>query len=169
METKPILYLALVLSSGGWSGCSIASRGSDEAVVAGERTGAEQYFRDYLSKCGTNEIRCLWFLDDKSNVGMVMTTKLDDYTVFTAREVCDWAEQSSETRKLSHAQVLSLKQIVKDLPASDKNAGFDRSVFVSIRKDNKTEVFQYDRRHAPAVVQRIYDICGGYFYNGNGD
>jgi hypothetical protein len=128
--------------------------------------GAEQYFKQYLATCDTDEIRCLWFLQDNPHIGMVMTVNLRNYTVYTVRDVYNWAEQSSETRKLSHPQVVTLKQIVNGLPPSGKNAGFDRSVFVSIRKGSQTEVFQYDRRHAPTVIQRIYDIGGGYFYSG---
>ena len=97
---------------------------------------------------------------------MEMTLNINEYTVATVRDVYDWAQQGGATHKLSHAQVLNLKEIVSNLPASDKNTGFNRSVFVSMRNGGKAKVFQYDRRNAPSAIQRIYDVGGGYFYSG---
>lgn len=128
---------------------------------------AKLFFKDYLAKCGTNEIRCLWFLQDNPTIGMEMTVHLNEESVYTAREVYNWARQASDLRKLSHPQKLNLEKAIQDLPASDKNSEFNKSVSVSIRKGEKVEVFQYDRRHAPSVIQRIYDLGGGYFYDGN--
>lgn len=91
-----------------------------------------------------------------------MTIDLNRETVFTVRDVYNWAEQSAKTRTLSHSQVLTLEQIINDLPASDTNCVFSNSLFVSKRNGDKTEVFQYDRRRMPPVVRRIYDIGGGY-------
>ncbi|MBI3852365.1 MAG: hypothetical protein HY298_19080 [Verrucomicrobia bacterium] len=126
---------------------------------------ATKHFQEYLAKCGTNEIRCVWFLNEKPNVAMVMTLNLQAYSVYTVREVYNWALQSEETRKLSHSQVLSLQKISGELPPSDKTVEFGKAVSVSIRKGDKVEVFKYDRKRAPTVIQRIYDIGGGYFYN----
>ena len=124
---------------------------------------AKRYFEHYLANCDTNAINCLWFLQNQPGIGMVMTIHLDQETVFTVRDVYNWALQGGDgTRRLTHSQVLTLKQIIGNLPASDKNADFNKSVFISIRNGEKVEVFQYDRRHAPAIVQRIYDIGGGY-------
>jgi hypothetical protein len=125
-----------------------------------------QYYEGYLTDCNTNEIRCLWFHQDSPNVGMEMTLNINEYTVETVRDVYDWAQQGRHTQKLSDAQVGSLKEIIGNLPASDKNTEFNRSVFVSIRNGGKVNVFQYNRRHAPSAIQRIYDIGGGYFYSG---
>jgi hypothetical protein len=136
-------------------------------VQAADDSGATKSFEGYLANCVTNEIRCIWFLDDKPNVGMMMTLSLRDYTVFTAREVYNWATQAVETRKLTHPQVLSLQKIVEQLPASDGKVEFRRAVSVSIRRGGKVEVFHYDRQHAPAIIQRLYDIGGGYFYPGD--
>lgn len=143
---------------------------SFQAIGAGASTtgqfsadvSARQYFESYLNQCGTNEIRCLWFLDNNPRIGMVMTIDLGRQTVFTVRDVYNWAHQAAETRTLSHSQVLILKQIINDLPPSDTNSDFDKSLFVSKRNGDKTEVFRYDRGHAPPDVRRIYDIGGGY-------
>src|SRR5208283_5560074 len=108
------------------------------------------------------EIRCLCFLQYNLRIGMVMTINLNQESVFTARECYDYAEQGSETRQLSHSQILNLEKIISSLPASDKNADFNKSVFVSIRNGKNVEVFQYDPQQAPGIVQRIYDIGGGY-------
>lgn len=123
---------------------------------------ARQYFENYLNQCGTNEVRCLWFLDNNPRVGMVMTIDLGRETVFTVRDVYNWAEQSAENRTLSHFQVLTLRQIINYLPPSDTNSDFSSSLFVSKRKGGRVEVFRYIRSNAPPVVRRIYDIGGGY-------
>jgi hypothetical protein len=123
---------------------------------------ARHYFENYLSQCGTNEVRCLWFLNDNSSVDMVMTIDLNRETVFTVRDVYDWARQASETRTLSHSQVITLRQIINELPSSDTNAEFSSSLFVAKRNGGKTAIFQYDRIRLPPVVRRIYDIGGGY-------
>lgn len=172
MKPRLFLCLALVLSI---FICSPVARGGDTNIVHNgnaqhsspdnalkQDERAKAYFRDYLTKCGTNEIRCLWFLQDNPGIGMVMTINLNEESVTTAREVYDWATQSFETRKLSHSQILNLEKIISSLPASDKNADFNKSVFVSIWNEKGVEEFQYDRQHVPGIVQRIYDIGGGY-------
>ena len=162
MNRKAIsLFFALVLI-GGSPGSSALAQKSTAATAQDNNTDAEHYFKQYLEGCETNEIRCLWFLQDNSKVGMVMTLNLTEDTVFTVRDVYNWAHQASHTKQLTDSQVNSLKKVVNDLPASDKNATFERSVLVSIRKSTRAEVFQYDRRHAPASIQRIYEIGGGY-------
>jgi hypothetical protein len=163
MKSKFILCLALVLS-GGLFGCSNIAPHSVAAPKRDE--GAKEYFKDYLAKCDTNEIRCLWFLQGNPGIGMVMTINLNKESVFTAREVYNWAEQGSEIRQLSHAQKLNLKKIIGDLPASDKNAEFDKSVFISLRNGSQAKIFQYNRQYVPVIIQRIYDLGGGYFEGG---
>ena len=133
---------------------------------AADDDDATKHFQEYLGQCGTNEIRCVWFLHEKPNEGMVMTLNLQHETVYTTREVYNWASQNSETRKLTHAQVLTLEKISSELPPSDPTVEFAKSVSVSIRRNGKVEVFRYDRRHAPTVIRRIHDIGGGYFYDG---
>ena len=127
---------------------------------------AKRHFQDYLAECGTNEIRCLWFHDDTATVGIVMQLNLADYSVRDYRDVYNWAHQGGGDRKMSHPQLLTLQKIIGDLPPSDKKADYRWSVFVAVRRDGKVEVFQYDRRRVPPIVQRIYDLGGGYFWNG---
>lgn len=134
-------------------------------AAASHHGDATKYFQGYLSACGTNEIRCVWFLDDQPNVGMVMTLNLRNSSVFTVRDVYNWAMQNSETRTLTDSQVLSLRNIIAQMPASDEQVEFNRSVSVSLRRSDEVEIFHYDRRHAPDVIQRLYDIGGGYFYD----
>ena len=124
---------------------------------------ASKYFEAFLAGCNTNEVRFLWFLDDNPVVGEMMTINLNKESVFTALEVYNWAEEGSQVRQLSHSQKLNLEKIIGDLPASDKNAEFNKSVFVSLRNGSQVKMFQYNRQHAPAIIQRIYDLSGGYF------
>ena len=121
-----------------------------------------KFFEDYLSKCPENEIRCVWFLDDHIKVGMIMTMDLQKYEVATVREVYDWASQNSKTRKLSHSQVESLRSMVSILPQSTPNLLFGRGIHVAFVKDGKVQSRTYDRRVAPQIIQRLYDIGGGY-------
>ena len=126
----------------------------------------KRHFQDYLGLCGENEIRCLWFHDDTTVVGMVMQVNLADYSVRDYRDVFDWAKQGGVPHMISHPQLLTLRKIISDLPPSDKKADYRWSVFVAVRRNGKVEVFQYDRRRVPSVVRRIYDLGGGYFWNG---
>jgi hypothetical protein len=121
-----------------------------------------KYFEDYLSKCPESEVRCVWFSDDHIKVGMVMTIDLQNYEVRTVREVFDWASQGSENRKLSHSQVESLEAIVSALPLTTPNVLFGRGIHVAYAKEGKVQNRTYDRRAAPQILQRLYDIGGGY-------
>ena len=127
---------------------------------------AKVYFEDYLSQCDTNEVRCLWLHGDNPRLGIVMTISLNKDTVFTAREVSDWAEQDGKTKQLSRSAHSSLENLIPELPASDKSSGFTGSVFIAVRTDGTLKIYQYNRRHPPEVVRRIYDLGGGYFYDG---
>lgn len=137
-------------------------------LLATDQVQATRHFRDYLAKCETQRMRCVWFSDNRTKVGMVMELDLRKYTVYTVRDVYDWALQCTETRKLSHSQVLSLSKISATLPPSDPEIEFSKAVSVAVRRGNKVEVFHYSRQTAPAVIQRIYDIGGGYFNDGKG-
>ena len=121
-----------------------------------------KFFEDYLSKCPDNEIRCVWFLDDHVKVGMIMTMDLQKYEMATVREVYNWASQNSESRKLSHSQVESLKAIVSALPLTTPNVLFGRGIHVAYAKEGQVQSRTYDRRAAPQILQRLYDIGGVY-------
>lgn len=138
-----------------------------EVSTAEHNPSAKQYFENYLNQCGTNEIRCLWFLDNNPRVAMVMTIDLSRETVFTAREVYDFAEEAAETRTLSHSQVLNLKETMNALPMPDSDNDFSESVFESVRSGERTLVFRYNRRYIPPTLRRIYDIAGGYLESSN--
>jgi len=126
-----------------------------------KRIEAENYFRNYLANCETNAIHCLWFHKNDPTSGAVMTIHLDHEVVFSVTDDYNWAFRVHAPQKLTYSQAMTLRQITRDLPASEKNADFDKSVFISKRNGKNVEVYQYDRSHAPAVVQRIYDIGGG--------
>ena len=98
---------------------------------------------------------------------MVMTLNLQAETTFTVREVFNWAYQSSQTHPLTHAQVISLRDLTGRLPGSDLKIEFSHAVSVAISRNGKAEIYHYDRQHPPAEIQRLYDLGGGYFYQGN--
>lgn len=134
---------------------------------AADANDATAHFQSYLASCGTNEIRCLWFLNNEPKVGMVMTLNLQQETAFTVREVFNWAYQSSETHPLTHAQVISLRDLTGKLPGSDPKIEFRHAVSVAVWRNGTPEIYHYDRQHPPAEIQRLYDLGGGYFYRGN--
>ena len=163
MKLKTIHCLVLILN--GWLfGCSTSA--PHQTVT---ESSAKQHFSDYLNSCGTNEVRCLWFLQDDPRVGMLMTIRLDEKKVDTVRDVYNWAEQGAKTRLLDEYQVDKLQQIIGHLPPPDNNGQYSSSVFVSMWEGNTAKVFQYDRRNAPAVIRQIFDIGGGYFYSNPDD
>ena len=132
-------------------------------ISAADIGGAVKYFEDYLANCGANEIRCIWFSGTNVNVGMLMSFDLRDHSVFTARFVYNNSVQTSETRKISEAQILSLRKIAQQMPPSERAVEPSQTVSVSIWREGGVDVFHYDRHHAPTVIERLYDIGGGYF------
>ena len=126
-----------------------------------------KYFQEYLAKCGTNEIRCIWFLDNRPNVGELMTFNLIDDKVFTERDVYNWAHQNAGTRKLTRSQMEAIQRFTGELPPSGKDVEFSEAVSVSFWKEGTLQMFRYDRQHVPSVIEHIYDISGGYFTNEN--
>ena len=121
-----------------------------------------KFFEDHLAKCPENESRCLWFLSDHIKVGMVMTLDLQKYSVHSVREVYDWASQGAETRKLSHSQVVTAKEILITLPRGTEKVPFGKGVHLAFWRDGKLQAVTYDRSAVPIVLQRLYDIGGGY-------
>ena len=137
------------------------------SLRAADDTNAIKYFEAFLQGCGTNEIRCLWFLQDQPKIGMVMTFNLPTATVYTAREVYNWATQASDNRKLTQPQVISLHEIVEKMPPSEATVRFAEAISVAVRRNGDVEIYHYHRVHPPPVIQRLYDIGGGYFYGGS--
>jgi hypothetical protein len=133
---------------------------------AAEPGAAAKHFENYLSDCGTNEIRCVWFSWDEPNLAAeMMTLDLQDRTVHTARKLKGSELQGAETRKLTFQQIAILKRLHRHLPQSDENVAFDQAVSVSVCRDGKVQIFHYQLRRAPDIIQRIYDIGGGFFFD----
>jgi hypothetical protein len=158
MKVQMALCLALVLGS--WlSGCS-----TGESQPAAKRDGVKQHFEGFLKAGGTNEVRCLWFLQDDPRIGMEMVIHLDDKSAYTVRDVYDWAEQAAETHRLDDVQVSKIQEITSHLPPSDNNSPYVSSVFISINNGSTNKVFQYDRHCTPAIIRELYDFAGGYVH-----
>jgi hypothetical protein len=158
MKFSRSIFLALI-SWGCWSGCST---GGPHAAAFVD--GAKQYFENYLHASGTNEVRCLWFLQDDPRIGMEMTIHIDQESISTERDFYNWAEQGAETHKLDDVQTFKIQQIISQLPAPDKHSRYASTVFVSINDGGTNKVFQYDRHYTPAVIKELYGLAGGYFY-----
>ena len=125
-------------------------------------SGNIRYFKDYLSKCPENEIRCLWFLDDHIKVGMVMSIDLQKENVYMVRDVYEWAKQNAGTRGLNHSQVVAAKEVLPLLPPGVEKVLFGKGIHLSFWREGKLQMVTYDRGAAPIVLQRLYDIGGGY-------
>ncbi len=151
-DPKPFLELQAAAEKKQWEY-------EQPAAVA---TRIKQYYEHYLLLCGSNEVRCLWFLQDDSRIGMKMTVNLAERTTYTVRDCYNWALQCSETGRTTQFQALELRRLTDDLPASSESVEFKKAVSIAVRKEGKLEVFRYDRRHAPAIIRHIYDLGGGY-------
>jgi hypothetical protein len=158
MKVQMALCLALVLC--GWSsGCS-----TGESLPMATHGGTRQHFESFLNVNRTNEVRCLWFLQDDPRIGMEMVIHIDDKSAYTVRDVYDWAEQAAETHRLDDVQVSKIQDITSHLPPSDNNSPYVSSVFISINNGSTNKVFQYDRHYTPAVIRELYDFAGGYIH-----
>ena len=145
-----VLFLATLLET--------RSVGDDSEVDE----AAIKYFNGYLSECSENEIRCVWFLNDSVQIGMVMSIDLKNSNVHTVRDVYDHAHQSSRTRELSHSQILTLKGLMAGMPKSNAEGNRFESVRIAFWREGKVEVREYARAKLPRAAERIYDIGGGY-------
>jgi hypothetical protein len=133
MKFQIILCLAFVLS-GGLFGC--ATKPEPKNYLEDYLTNLN--FKSYLTNCGTNQIRCVWFENNLPNLGEVMTFYLRDEMVFTAsddydNEMKNGSIRDDDTRKLTHPQMLNLEKIIKFRRICD----FGRC-------------FQHPNRHEPA-------------------
>ena len=120
-----------------------------------------EYFKEYLSKCPEHEIRCLWFLGGDPKVGMVMTLDLKLYSVYTVRDVFDWAKQNGEKRRLSEAQLHTASSLRSALPAGSDGVEFGKGLHISFWSDGRLQQRTYDRTSVPSMVRRLYDLGGG--------
>jgi hypothetical protein len=147
--------------------CSMMAFGGEEAPKPVfephlERSQANlDYFEEHLAKCPEKEIRCLWFLRGDPGIGMVMTLDLQAGSVYTVREVYDWAMQTSESRKLSDSQNYWASKLRASLPAGEEKVEFGKGLHIAFWKDGKLQRVTYDRSAVPLIVQRLYDIGGG--------
>ncbi|MCB1209928.1 MAG: hypothetical protein KDK97_11400 [Verrucomicrobiales bacterium] len=121
-----------------------------------------QHFESYLSECAEQEVRCLWFDAGNMRVGRAMTIDLQKISVYTARDVFDHAVQASHTRPLSDYQVVSVRELLPVLPASLPNVAFADGLHIAFWHDKKLHTRRYSRVKVPLIVQRLYDIGGGY-------
>jgi hypothetical protein len=113
-------------------------------------------------KVGEHEIRMSWFLGGQANVAMICTADLAAYKVTASREVHDHASQSTKTRDLSDAQVLTLSKLVKDLPPSAKTPEFKNLLLVSVFESGRVKTNLYNRLNPPRDIIRLHDVTGAY-------
>jgi hypothetical protein len=158
MKVRMTFWPGLILS--GWlCGCS-----TGKPQPRPVHDGARQYFENFLNTCGTNEVRCLWFLQDDPRIGMEMTIHLDNESVDTVRDVYDWAAQGAETHKLDDVKTMKIQQIISQPPLPDKHSRYACSVFVAINDGGTNKVFQYDRHYTPAAIEELYGVAGACYY-----
>lgn len=156
---RPIfLMLALICS---------AAQAADPAQIAADEINAErakhnlEHFTGYLSKCPEDEIRCLWFADDRISVGMLMQIQLQESKVYTVREVFNWAEQNAKTREMSHYQMVVAQGVLPGLPASTPGVPFAEGLHLSFWLGKKLHTVTYSKKAVPLLVRRLYDVGGG--------
>jgi hypothetical protein len=142
---------------------SVCVSGGEDAAKKLESLNDTPAFRanlDWHRAGKAEEIRTSWFHDGRPAVAMLCVADLRRYEVVTLREVHESATQNLETRKLSHAQVLTLTALSKELPKSIEPKQVDHLVIVSIGEGKDRELHVYDRRALPAQIVRLYDLTG---------
>lgn len=139
----------------------------DPAPITADQINADRakrnldYFTKYLSDCPETQIRCLWFLRDSVGIGMIMTIDLREATVYTVRDVFDWARQNSQTREMSHYQTVVAQELLPNLPASTPNVPFPEGLHISFWHEKKLHTVTYSKKTTPPIIQRLYDVGGG--------
>lgn len=157
---RPILFLLLALVCCGAQAADSAQTAADEITAELARRNLE-HFTSYLSKCPKNEIRCLWFVDDRVSVGMLMQIQLQESKVYTVREVFNHALQNQKTREMSHYQIVVAQELLPGLPASTPGVPFAEGLHLSFWLGKKLHTVTYSRKAVPLLVQRLYDVGGG--------
>ena len=117
---------------------------------------------DWHRNVDQHEIRLSYFLDGDRRVAMRCVANLSSYQVETHREVHDHATQASKTRRLSHAQVLTLRELTRHLSASDAKPELANLLTVSLVEGETRRVITFDATKPPAAVIRLYDLTGAY-------
>ena len=117
---------------------------------------------DWHRNVDQHEIRLSYFLDGDRRVAMRCVANLSSYQVETHREVYDHATQASKTRRLSHAQVLTLRELTRHLSASDAKPELANLLTVSLVEGETRRVITFDAAKPPAAVIRLYDLTGAY-------
>src|SRR5262249_22671671 len=79
---------------------------------------------------GKDEIRMSWFLRGEEQIAMVCSADLAKGSVWTAREVHNWATQATHTQKPTHYQQLTLRKLAGALPASQDVTDLKKLVLV---------------------------------------
>jgi hypothetical protein len=123
---------------------------------------ARDHFFKWVRGGGPAEIKTLWFSDGYEQVGMVGSADLEQSVTLTDRDCYNWAHQVTETRRLSNAQVLNLRELIANLPKSDPPKELRDLVVVSVPNGKQRRLFCYDRTKLPIEVRRIFDNTGAY-------
>jgi hypothetical protein len=158
---EPVAVSSALLSKGQEKALD-AAKGDADPLNAYRRSDAFAANVAWHKKVGENEIRRSWFLDGKPNVAMVCTADLSKSRATTFREVYDWASQITKTRKLSDEQVLTLRQLVKNLPPSAKAPELKNLVLVSVSEEGKAKTYLYNRLDLPRDMIYLHDLTGAY-------
>ncbi|MBW3539498.1 MAG: beta galactosidase jelly roll domain-containing protein [Planctomycetes bacterium] len=109
-----------------------------------------------------HEIRMSYFHDGNPRIAMRCAADLSSYDVTTLREVYDHATQAQKTRKLSHAQVLTIRNLLRRLSPEDKEPKLENLLIVSCVDGGERIIHLFDRMKAPRDVIRLYDLTGAY-------
>ena len=141
---------------------SDAAKGDTDPLSAYPRSEAFAENVTWHKQVGKNEIRMSWFLRGEPGIAMVCTAELSKSKVTTSREVYNHASQSTKTRELSHAQVLTLSKLVKSLPPAAKSPELKNLILVSIVENGKAKTYLYNRLDPPRDIIRLYDLTGAY-------
>ncbi|HEY1053069.1 MAG TPA: hypothetical protein VGE39_25035 [Prosthecobacter sp.] len=145
------------------SKAAAASSATADQVNAERAQSNLRYYQRHLESCPEREVRCLWFLENRAGVGMMMTLNLKESRVDTVRDVYSHAKQNQKERELSHVQITIVEEVLPKLPpAPAGETEFAKGLHIAFWKAGKPCLISYPKNAVPRLVQRLYDIGGGY-------
>lgn len=139
-----------------------AEQAENDPLATYPQSAAFAHHLDWHTQVREYEIRTSWFLNGSPGVAMVCTADLSASKVTTSREVYEHASHSTKTRELSHAQVLTLRKLIGELPPLAEAPEFKNLLLVSVVENGKVKTRLYNRLKLPRKIVRLYDLTGAY-------
>lgn len=159
----------------GWWVCLLAISAppvaAQRVAVFPQDYAMEMYFRFYLADGGPDEIRCVWFPQNDLQIGWKMTVNLRTGSVEILRDVYDPVRVAEHPNPgvLKADKIAAVREILAQLPPAQAMFPLAQCVLVAHDDGARMQVAQYNRVNPPALIQQLYELCGGNFSFGEAD